>query len=296
MDNNTLYERIHFMKLCSAEYNGSQFVGVLTDNGIADVTALGFPAQMNEIIEGGEKMLARIDEVVREKKPPTISEQAIKFLPVTAPKKIICEGLNFKDHAEETGGEIPGHPVFFSKFNDALAAHNEPIRLPVWFNRFDYEAELVIVIGKSAYNVSTEDAETCIFGYTCGNDLSARDAQFLSSQWLCGKSLPSFGPVGPFIVTRDSFDAQKPHGIFCEVNGTVVQSGNTSDMIFPCFETVSAASRFFPLSPGDLIFTGTPAGVIQGKKKEDRVWLKAGDVVKVSIDGLGALVSPLIQP
>ena len=281
------------MYLCSFEIDGRPRVGVKTGGAIADVTALGFPARMNEIIEGSDDMLSRIKAALREKKPAALDEEDVKFLPVTEPKKIICEGLNFKDHAEETGGEAPKYPVFFSKFIDALRAHNEPMQLPPWLNRYDYEAELVIVVGKHAYNVSVIEAEKCIFGYTCGNDLSARDAQFLSSQWLCGKALPGSAPVGPYIITRDSFDPREPHGIYCEVNGEMVQSGNTVDMIFSCFAALSAASRFFPLSPGDLLFTGTPAGVIQGKKREERVWLKAGDIVKVIIDGVGTLVTPL---
>ena len=282
------------MKLCSIKMNEYQFVGAVTDYGIVDVSALGFPTRMNDLIKRGDVILPRVEAILREKTPPALSEGRIKFLPVTEPEKIICEGLNFKDHAEETGGEAPKHPVFFSKFSDSLSAHGEPVQLPPWFSRYDYEAELVIVIGKYAYNVSADEAESCIFGYTCGNDLSARDAQFLSSQWLCGKALPGFGPVGPHIITRDCFDPREPHGIFCEVNGVTVQSGSTTDMIFPCFEAVSAASKFFPLSPGDLLFTGTPAGVIQGRKREERVWLKPGDVVKVTIDGIGALVSPLV--
>ena len=283
------------MKLCSVESDGRSFVGALTDGGVADVTALGFPANMNEIIEGGDEMLARIGMALQEKGPSVTSEDLIKFRPVTEPKKIICEGLNYKDHAEETGGEVPKYPIFFSKYDDALAGHNDPVPLPSWLSHYDYEAELVIVIGKPAYNIPVEEAEGCIFGYTCGNDLSARDAQFLSNQWLCGKALPGFGPVGPYIVTRDCFDPYEPLGIFCEVNGKTVQAGKTTDMIFPCFETVSAASKFFPLSPGDLIFTGTPAGVIQGKKREDRVWLKSGDIVKIKIDGIGTLTNTLYK-
>jgi len=281
------------MKLCNAEYKSRPFVGALTDSGLVNVTAMGFPDRMNDIIEGGGGMLARIGTSLQEAVPFAPGESQVKFLPVTEPKKIICAGLNFKDHAEETGGDVPKHPVFFSKFNDALSAHLEPVPLPPWFSRYDYEAELVIVIGKHAYNVTVDEAEDCIFGYTCGNDLSARDAQFLSSQWLCGKALPGSGPVGPYILTRDCFDPREAHGIFCEVNGITVQSGNTVDMIFPCFESVSAASKFFPLSPGDLIFTGTPAGVIQGKKREERIWLKSGDIVNVTIDGIGTLTTPL---
>ena len=282
------------MKLCAISVDGQPRVGVMTEGGTADVTAFGFPARMNEIIEGGSDMLARISEALHTEKLSLLSEDSLKFLPVTEPKKVICKGLNYKSHAEEIGSEAPKNPVFFCKFSDAPSAHNEPVALPPWFQQFDYEAELVIVVGKPAYNITPKEAEYFIFGYTCGNDLSARDAQFLSSQWLCGKALPGFGPVGPYIVTRDSFDPYSSNGVYCEVNGVTVQSGNTLDMIFPCFEALSAASRFFPLSPGDLLFTGTPAGVIQGKIKEERVWLKPGDIVKVTIDGIGTLTTPLV--
>ena len=194
------------MKLCSVESNGRPFVGVITDNGITDITSLGFPARMNDVIEGGDDMLARIKAALEESAPHALDEKNVKYLPVTAPGKIICMGLNYKAHAEEGGGTAPDNPIFFSKFSDALSAHNQPVALPSWFSKYDYEAELVIVIGRYAHNVSVEDAESCIFGYTCGNDLSARDAQFMSSQWLSGKSLPGFGPIGPCIVTRDCFD------------------------------------------------------------------------------------------
>jgi 2-keto-4-pentenoate hydratase/2-oxohepta-3-ene-1,7-dioic acid hydratase in catechol pathway len=282
------------MKLCSILINGNPCVGAKTARGIVTLTELGFPASMNEFIAGGRAMLVRAEEALRTEQIPALRERDVKFLPVTAPQKIICEGLNFKKHAEETGGTAPNHPVFFSKFNDALSADGEAVTLPSWLKKYDYEAELVIVIGKSAVNILPEQAKDCIFGYTCGNDLSARDAQFLSTQWLSGKSLPGFAPTGPYIVTGDSFDPYESNGIYCEVNGVRVQAGDTSDMIFPCYETVSAASRFFPLSPGDLIFTGTPAGVIQGKPRDERVWLKPGDTVKVTIDGIGTLTTPLV--
>ena len=282
------------MKLCSILVGGKFSVGVRTDDGIVDITALGFPARMNDVIEGGEDMLSRVGAALQAGKLSFLDEDSVTFLPVTVPKKIICEGLNYKDHAEETGGEAPKHPIFFSKFSDSMCGHRSPVTLPHWLNRYDYEAELVVVMGKSIYNATVEEAEDAIFGYTCGNDLSARDSQFLSSQWLSGKALPGFGPTGPYIVTRDVFDPRKDVGLFCEVNGETVQSALTSDMIFPCFEAVSAASRFFPLSPGDLLFTGTPSGVIQGRKREERVWLKPGDVVTVRIDGIGTLVTPLV--
>ena len=282
------------MKLCSILVGGSPCVGVKTERGIVNITALGFPQRMNGLIEGGDDILARISDALKQETPAVIDEAVIEFLPVTDPKKIICEGLNYRAHAEEAREEAPSHPIFFSKFSDSMSAHRAPVKLPPWLSCYDYEAELVVVIGKPAYNVTVEEAENVIFGYTCGNDISARDAQFLSSQWLAGKALPGFGPTGPYIVTRDCFDPRADVRITCERNGATVQSAYTSEMIFPCFEAVSTASRFFPLSPGDLLFTGTPSGVIQGLKREDRVWLKPGDIINVTIDGIGTLTTPLV--
>ena len=283
------------MKLCSFTIDGATKTGVRTEAGILDLTALGFPADMNEIIRGGATVLAKIRAAAESAAGPFIDEQAAKFLPVSNPKKILCEGLNFKKHAEETGGTAPERPIFFSKFYDTLNAHNEATALPAWHEKYDYEAELVIVVGKYSYNLSSpEEARANIFGYTCGNDLSARDCQFLSSQWLCGKSFPGFAPVGPYIATSDELNPEEPHSITCEVNGVTVQSSDTTDMIFSCAETLYTASKFFPLDAGDIIFTGTPAGVIQGREKDKRVWLKPGDTLRVSIDGIGTLITPLI--
>jgi 2-keto-4-pentenoate hydratase/2-oxohepta-3-ene-1,7-dioic acid hydratase in catechol pathway len=223
-----------------------------------------------------------------------LDAETLTFANVTRPGKIVCCGLNYKDHAEETGGEAPKYPVLFSKFSDTLTPAGAPATLPSWQRCYDYEAELVIVVAKRAYNVPVSSAEAYIFGYTCGNDLSARDAQFLSSQWLAGKTFPGFAPAGPWIVTRDAFDPEAGRGIFCDVNGARVQDGNTANMIFSCKQTLAAASRFFPLDAGDLIFTGTPAGVILGKPKGERVWLKPGDTVAVEIEGIGRLTTPLV--
>ena len=213
---------------------------------------------------------------------------------VCEPTKIICVGLNYKSHAEETNGEVPEHPVLFGKFNDCLTCDGADIYLPEWHRYYDYEAELVIVMGREAYNVEEKDALDYVYGYTCGNDLSARDCQFLSNQWLAGKALSDFAPVGPHIVKADSFDPDAPHRISCTVNGKTVQDDSTSNMIFSCAEIVSWCSRFFRLEPWDLIFTGTPAGVILGKPKGSRVWLKKGDTVSVTVEGIGTLTNRLV--
>ncbi len=209
--------------------------------------------------------------------------------------KILCVGLNYKSHAEETGGEAPKEPVIFSKYNDALAADGQEIALPPWHRCYDYEAELVVVMGAPLFHAGSEDeARAAIGGYTCGNDLSARDCQFRSNQWLIGKSFPGFAPIGPRIVPADEFDPTKPHRIACEVNGEVVQDDDVTNMIFSCAAIVKYISDFVALAPGDLIFTGTPAGVILGRPKGHRVWLKPGDEVAVSIEGIGTLRNRLV--
>ena len=210
------------------------------------------------------------------------------------PKKILCVGLNYRSHAEETGGEAPKEPVIFSKFPDALARDGQEITLPPWHRCYDYEAELVVVMGKALYNGSEEAAKDAIGGYTCGNDLSARDCQFRSEQWLIGKTFPGFAPIGPRIVPASEFDPARPHRIRCELNGVTVQDDDVTNMIFSCPVIVSYISQFLPLAPGDLIFTGTPAGVILGKPKGHRTWLKPGDEVAVTIDGIGTLRNKLI--
>jgi 2-keto-4-pentenoate hydratase/2-oxohepta-3-ene-1,7-dioic acid hydratase in catechol pathway len=283
------------MKLLSYVRFGQQRTGALNKDGqVVDLTFLGFPDNMNDIITGGEVLLKAIAEAAADDRHPAIDLAPLEYANVTRPQKIVCVGLNYKSHAEETGGEAPKDIVFFSKFNDALTPAGQRVTLPEWQRCFDYEAELVVIIGKPAWNVPKESALSYVFGYTCGNDLSARDCQFLSSQWLAGKAFPGFAPAGPLIVTADSFNPDADNGIYCEVNGLKVQSGVTSDMIFSCADIVSTASKYFKLDAGDLIFTGTPAGVILGKKKDARVWLKPGDTVKVSIDGIGSITTPLI--
>ena len=211
------------------------------------------------------------------------------------PTKILCVGLNYKSHAEETGGEAPKEPVIFSKFNDALAEDGQEIVLPPWHRCYDYEAELVVVMGKPLYRAENEEeARAAIGGYTCGNDLSARDCQFRSNQWLIGKSLPGFAPVGPWIVPAEQFDPCTSHRITCAVNGVTVQDDDVTNMIFSCAAIAQYISQFMPLEPGDLIFTGTPSGVILGQPKGHRVWLKPGDEVAVSIEGIGTLRNKLV--
>lgn len=198
---------------------------------------------------------------------------------------IYCIGLNYKQHAAESGMEVPSEPVVFMKSTSAISGPNDPIVLPHNSESTDWEAELGVIIGRTARNVSPEDALDYVAGYCIVNDISERQRQFATSQWVKGKSCPTFAPVGPWLVTPDEIpDPQKLH-IWLKVNGETMQDGNTSDMIFSVAELISHLSQFMILQAGDLIVTGTPAGV--GSARDPQQFLRAGDIVQTGIDGLG---------
>ena len=221
--------------------------------------------------------------------PVAISGE-ISFAPaVSAPEKIICIGLNYKAHMDEIGfAREREFPPVFPKYPSSLTGHEQLIHLPKTGEQFDYEAELVIVIGKEAHEVTTEQAQDCIFGYTAGNDFSARDLQFKTGQWLLGKACDDFSPAGPFLVPADALDAEHLH-ISCRVNGELRQDSNTSNMIFSCAEIVSYLSQYMTLKPGDMIYSGTPDGVILGMPDDRKKWLTHGDTIEVTIEGIGTL-------
>lgn len=206
-------------------------------------------------------------------------------LPV--PGKLICVGLNYRRHAEESGAEVPSTPILFSKFSNSLAAHEQEISLSDAAREYDYEAELGVVIGRRCRNVAERDALDFVFGYCATNDVSARDLQFRTSQWLLGKSLDGFLPVGPELVTAEEVGDPQDLRIRCSVNGELRQNSTTADMIFSVREIVSYLSKYMTLDPGDFIATGTPEGVIAGMS--EKRWLVAGDQVEVEIDKLGRL-------
>lgn len=185
---------------------------------------------------------------------------------------------------------MPKLPILFNKYNTALTGHRNIIKVSQEAaEQFDYEVELVIVMGKVARNVSEAAALSYVFGYATGNDFTARDLQRVSSQWMLGKSLDNFAPLGPYLVTADQVPDPNALKIECRVNGEVRQSSNTSDMVFNCASLISYISKYFTLRPGDIIFTGTPEGVIAGYPKERQVWLKAGDRLTSTIEKLGEL-------
>ncbi len=279
------------MKLCNFQTRVGPHLAAKTDQGIVDLNIAGYRGDMDDVIHGGDAEMAKVVGAFPHA-PVVLSPLQPDRL--CYPQKILCVGLNYRSHAEETNESAPTQPILFSKFTNALSACNMDVPLPKVLNHYDYEAELVIVMGKTCYQVSEEEALDYVFGYTCGNDLSARDGQFISGQWLIGKTLPGFAPAGPFIVTPDEFNPNEPHRITCRRNGTLVQDSNTQNMIFSCAKIISYASQFIRLVPGDLIFTGTPEGVILGKPESERDWLKPGETLEVTIEGIGTLTNRLV--
>ncbi len=280
-------------------YSGEKIhLGLKTDRGIIDIQAEEANNNslnhysMEQVIQSWEKMQPFFEEILTNHSK-IIPEESIHFAPtICHPEKILCVGLNYQSHIEESKMDVPKFPVIFSKFNNALAAHKEKIALPTSAQKFDYEAELVIIIGKEAMNIAKDDALSYVFGYTIGNDLSARDLQMRTSQWLIGKSCDGFAPIGPYLVTADEIDPGHLN-IQCEVNGEIRQQSNTKHMIFSCAEIISYISHFMTLKPGDLIFTGTPEGVILGFPEKKQFWLKSGDNIRISIENLGELFNKI---
>ncbi|RLT42748.1 MAG: FAA hydrolase family protein [Chloroflexi bacterium] len=213
--------------------------------------------------------------------------------PLPHPGKILCVGLNYRRHAAESGMAAPLTPVLFSKFNNSIAAPDERVPLPANAEQYDYEAELAVVIGKRARNVSKRDALAHVFGYCNSNDLSARDLQMRTSQWLLGKTPDKFLPLGPCIVSADEVPNPQKLRIRCWVNGQQRQDSNTADMIFSIAHIISYASQYFTLEPGDVISTGTPEGVIFGMQQKQ--WLRPGDSVAVEVGDFGRLTNLMVN-
>jgi 2-keto-4-pentenoate hydratase/2-oxohepta-3-ene-1,7-dioic acid hydratase in catechol pathway len=211
---------------------------------------------------------------------------------VPSPEKILCVGLNYRRHAAESGARVPAVPVFFSKFNNALAAHGESIPIPHGVVEVDYEVELAAVIGKQAKYVPQDAALDYVLGYCNANDVSARELQMRTTQWLLGKTPDKFCPLGPYLVTADEVGDPQRLATQSWLNGELRQNSNTADMVFSVAQTISYASQYMTLNPGDIILTGTPEGVILGMK--EKVWMKAGDEITVAVGNLGKLTNHLI--
>lgn len=271
--------------------------GILTEKGIIDIkkSLNGKGRNFSESplnLEDIEK-LEIIQERALESNEEFLSENELAIGPcVPRPSKIICVGLNYRNHAKESGMEPPEVPVLFTKYNNTLTNYGADVELGAVGEEFDYEVELGVVIGKKCKNVSKGDALKYVLGYCTANDLSCRDLQFKTPQWLLGKSLDHFLPLGKSLVTADEVGNVQNLRLTCTLNGELRQDSNTADMIFSVAEIIAFVSRHMTLVPGDLILTGTPEGVIMGLPEKN--WLKPGDVVKVEIEKLGSAVNKMI--
>ena len=269
--------------------NNTVHLGIKLDSGIVDLSkAEGLPHTMLELCREKDpsKILAKIEEYCKKLSPADLlREESLKIAPViTGMEKIVCIGLNYIKHAEEChpGRPLPTEPTVFAKFGNAIAAHGEDVPLPT-SQKVDYEAELVLIMGQGG----------SIFAYTIGNDLSARDWQNATSQWICGKTYDKFAPIGPYAVNVDALPS-KHLAIECRVNGELRQSDFIDQMIFTPEQIVSHLMPRIPLKAGDIIFTGTPSGVMLGYPEDKKNWLKSGDTVEISIEEIGILQNRLV--
>jgi 2-keto-4-pentenoate hydratase/2-oxohepta-3-ene-1,7-dioic acid hydratase in catechol pathway len=296
----------HGLMLLNIRREAEYRLGVKTEKGILDVKEaakilhLHAPATIDDLLqnEDGPSLNRLVDAAVKSPaaRKTFLKEETLEYGPVvTRPEKIVCVGLNYRQHAVEIGVAIPKQPVLFNKFNNTLNHHNGTIKLPVDFaQKFDYEVELVIAIGREAKAVSETDALSYVAGYATGNDFTARDLQLeTGGQWMVGKTPDQFAPIGPYLVTADQIDPDNLK-LECRVNGETRQSSSTGDFIFNTRKMISYISRVITLKPGDIIFTGTPQGVIQGKPKDQQVWLKPGDKIACSLEKLGELKFDLV--
>lgn len=277
------------MRLVSIHTDAGPTAAVLLGADLVPVSTLGAPATtvrglLTALDAEGLRELQRRAEQADER--TALADATTLHAPITDPQKIICLGLNYRDHAEETGQDIPAAPMWFAKFANSLIGSGQDIVLPRAHPEYvDYEAELALVIGRAARNVATEDALAYIAGAMPFNDVSARDLQLQNTLWTSGKAIDTFAPCGPALVTLDEIDNLQALGLRTRIDGELVQEGTTANLVFGPAEVVAWLSRTMTLLPGDIIATGTPAGVgaAQGR------FLRDGDTVEVEIDGLGAV-------
>ncbi|MGZ8198813.1 MAG: fumarylacetoacetate hydrolase family protein [Burkholderiales bacterium] len=298
--------RARKMTFCTLGGRDSGGLGVVTQRGILDVAKASAlfrvkaPTDIHAVIEGADcaPLAKLVDKALSDKRGKTVlvPETRARFGPaVPRPGKIICVGLNYRQHAQETGNPIPPVPILFNKYNNTLIGHRGKIKLPTKVSsQFDYEVELVLVIGRKAFDVPETKALSYVFGYANGNDFSARDLMRATSQLMLGKTCDGFAPLGPYVVSADQIPDPQNLKVATYVNGEERQNSNTRDMIYSCAEIVSYCSRHMTLMPGDIIYTGTPQGVILGYPKDKQVWLKPGDKVVTEVEKCGLLEVTLV--
>ena len=282
------------MKFVSFRHDGASRLGVLTADGVIDLNAAQpqVPTDLGAALWQGVDLQAAAQAAVASGTPRLPLASIEYAAPVVRPGKIICLGLNYFDHAKEGGRDKPDYPWFFLRGATSLIAHGDAGIRPQVSERFDYEAELAVVIGKKARHLSQANALECVFGYSCFNDMSVRDYQKKTPQWTIGKNFDGTGAFGPFLLTADEL-APGATGLRIQsrLNGKVMQDANTTDMIWGVAETIALLTECMTLEPGDVIIMGTPAGV--GQARTPPVWMKHGDTIEVEIDNLGVLSNPI---
>jgi 2-keto-4-pentenoate hydratase/2-oxohepta-3-ene-1,7-dioic acid hydratase in catechol pathway len=264
-------------------------LGLIKGEALVDISEIA--PDMLSLIKAGSPALHAAKNLTAKS---AYSLDAVEYLPAVYPGKIIAIGRNYQEHAAEGGSEPPKSPLLFTKFPNALNAHNTPVTLHAISEQIDFEAELAVVIGRRASKVSEADALSYVFGYSCLNDVSARDLQFSDGQWVRGKGLDGFAPLGPFITTKDEVPDPQSLKIEGILNGEVMQSSNTKMMIFSVAYLISYITQAITLEPGDVIATGTPEGV--GVFRKPPILLKPGDVFEVVIDKVGTLSNTFVSP
>jgi 2-keto-4-pentenoate hydratase/2-oxohepta-3-ene-1,7-dioic acid hydratase in catechol pathway len=276
------------MKLVTFRHNGHTHAGVVSGDKAISLKAAGF-ADMLAVIQGAREALGRVASFVQKAPAAAVFglESVTLCAPIPKPPKILCMGLNYRDHAAEAKMEIPKVPVIFAKYGNTVIGPGDRIVLPKNSTKPDYEAELAFVIGKGGRHLRAENWREHVVGYMNANDVSARDFQMAVSQWTMGKNFDTFLPMGPWIVTADEIADPHQLGISTTVNGERLQNSNTCELIFRIPETIEFLSGVMTLEPGDVVLTGTPAGV--GFSWKPPRWLKAGDEVAVEVERLGQL-------
>jgi len=278
------------MKLATFTADGQERIGLVAGDGLIELTDLA--PDMAALIANWPTLKARIVKRAAEEAPHYKLKDVHLRAPVPRPQKVMAIGLNYADHIAESGAQTPEKQIWFAKLGNAINDPYDPIQIPKASKAIDWEAEMVFVIGKRCRHVPKENAHEVIFGYTCGNDISVRDWQFHTPQWLVGKSFDTHAPIGPWIVTADEIGDPHALGIRCLVNGEIKQNSNTKHLVFNCFDQIAYLSQAMTLFPGDMVFTGTPGGVGQSMKPPQ--FLKAGDTVRIEIDKIGAIEAKMV--
>jgi acylpyruvate hydrolase len=287
------------MKIIGFEANGALHLGVVEGDQVIDLQAVdkGLPGDLGEVLRKSNGDLSVLTDTA--KRAPASARRPLngaKFgLPVARPGKVICLGLNYLEHVKEGSqrDNIPKFPTIFMRATTSLVPHGQPIIRPKVSETLDYEAELIFVIGKRAKHLTLDNAYSCIAGYSCGNEGSVREYQRKTTQWDMGKNFDRTGGFGPWMVTPDELPpGAKGLNIQSRLNGQVMQSENTANMMFPIAETLAYVTQGLTLEPGDIVFTGTPSGVGHARKPNP-VWMKPGDTCEIEIDGIGVLVNPI---